>query len=263
MAKYLGIWTRDMSKENIKSLYNAGFNSLFMDFEPFWKEVENNTSLPTFEMKKTKALQNYISAYKEYRKMGYEKFIMGIGSCGMTEQNSWWKLFSESLPNDDFIMYAGEFIETFYERQPTDSLVFNDNKPWTKDDVVNKLLKYRKSIDNRFKFDACKRNYDYLNEKFPNEVSVSSYLFQSSKWHKNFPFIWIMGQPSWHLWNTWWYSYLNRKAKKYEIDIVFLYQGNKPEWTSDGWEMYILTKLKISNWIEKIRRKWFIYIFKN
>lgn len=264
MAKTLGIWTRDMSLDNVKYLRESGFNALFMLLDPFWKQVENDLTLPTFEEKKAKAIDNYYIAYLTFKNLGYKKFILGVGGWGMNESDSWWRLASKKFHNHtDVILYAGEFIESFYEGQPEYSLVWNDNNPWTKDDVVNKLLLPRKQTDNRFMFDACKRNYDYLNSKFPNEVSVSSYLFQSSKWHSKFPFVWIMGQPSYHLFNTWWYSILNWKCKKNKIEDVYLYQGNKPEWTADGWEMYILTKLGIANWIEKMRRKWFIYIFED
>jgi hypothetical protein len=245
-------------------LYESGFNTLFMLLEPFWQKVENDPLISTFEEKRKKAVDDYYIAYLEFKKIGYTKFILGIGGWGMNEPDAWWKLASEKFRgHTDIVLYNGEFIESFYERQPPDSLIWNDNNPWTKDDVVNKLLIPRKQYDNRFLFDTCKRNYDYLNSKFPNEVSVSSYLFQSSKWHIGFPFVWIMGQPSYHLFNTWWYSILNLKCKKNKIEDVYLYQGNKPEWTWDGWEAKILDIIGIENWIEKMRRKWFIYIFKD
>lgn len=262
MVKYKGIWTNDLSEKNIKSLYNDGFNTIVLHLGYFWKQVENNEYFPSYEDKKRKMLQLYFDTYWKCKEIGFQKFFID-GGWGMNEEDAHWKIISQRLKDEpNIIMYAGEMIENFYEQQYLTEENTPSGKPWTREDVVNNVLLPRVHFDGRFMHDTTKRNFDFLNGEFPNKVSVSSYLFQSSKFHKNYPFVWVMGQVSWHIWNSWWYSILNYKIKKNNIDTVLLYQGNIPGWSSDGWESKILDILHLRNWIEKMRRKWFLYIFK-
>ena len=117
MARYLGFWNNDLSKENVRNLYIKGFNSIFMGFGYYWNQVKDDATLD-FPSKQTHAIQNLVSDYQEFKKMGYKKFIID-GGWGMNEPDAIWKRISDALNGEDIIMYAGEFPETFVEKHST------------------------------------------------------------------------------------------------------------------------------------------------
>lgn len=257
-VKVLGVLVRDCSKENLKRLFNKGYNGITLDTMYFWDEVKK---FPEYKDKTEKELiPFYFEMQDKYVDLIFEYYLycIGIGfdeinistNVGLypIDENKWWVKIVRKFQG---------YKKVWFDNDETYNLV--ESGQLSEENLV-KLNMYKKST-----YEACdmvgtfsmqtrlKKNYEEMKNKFYDKYkfdikdfnyNFSSYLFQCGSWYKKMYFAWITADFTfWHFYYSFCYWLHVIYLKKNEIDRVWIYQGNLVENKGEGRENYILDKL--------------------
>ncbi|MDD4292005.1 MAG: hypothetical protein PHX51_07220 [Clostridia bacterium] len=234
-----GIWTKDVSEDNLRALYKEGFRSVHFNLEHFYK----GDSIYFTEM---------VQRYEFAKRLGYKQFLIGA-DWGLFEEVSTWKriinLFGDKA---DVVLYSGEPY-------------LNLAKCCSMTDVeIDSLIRLRKTYSDKYVFDEVFRNYEKLTQIVDSSrCAFSEYPFQEEHWHSKVPFVWIYGNSNWHTWLNWItntvdYEYLKQEADKFGIKDFWLYQGD-----SDNFFIKIQEFFGVRERAEKEKRKDYLKVFYN
>ena len=248
--KHLGIWTKDLSKGNIFSLANQGFNSLFLQIGYFYK----NTYSDNAKRQETTVALMY-DTYLLMKKLEFKYFLIDCGwGLGKIDDNYFYeKIIGKFKDCEDVDFYLGEPIESFVE-----------TGQYSFDQVSELIIKPRLELMPRknLVMDATTRNFIKLFIYAPGKVGISSYYNQHGLWSYPLFHVWIYGQLK--IGGSLCYKKLSSIADSLNIEKRFLYQGDPDNWNWKDISSYLNTILKwlhLEKWFEGWQRKRFIKRF--
>lgn len=248
--KYLGIWTKDLSKGNILSLVDQGFNSLFLQVGFFY-----DNTLPNYVNRQDATVALMYDAYSFAKKLGYKYFLIDCGwGLGELDGNYFYeKIIAKFKDCEDVDFYLGEPIESFVE-----------TGKYSFEQVCEKIIQPRFKLMPRENLimDATTRNYIKLYNYAPGKVGISSYYNQHQYWSHSSSHVWIYGQLK--IGGSLCYKKLSSVANSMNIEKRFLYQDDPDTWSwkdLSSWLNTVLKWLHLGNWFESLQRKRFIKYF--
>jgi len=243
----LGIWHKP-EEVTLSQLRKEGFNAVFITTK--WNEFD---TMKTY-------LNRLWEMYIEAKRLGFIYFLIDYGQgVGAAEvpANYNYQLVYQAFKNEDVIFYSGEPYENYVERMKI-----------KEEDMRKSLYEKIQTCNQRFLTDSTVRNHEKIlriqNAYSKIRIAISSYWRQERYW-RDTNFVWISGQLGYHNLSSWRYKHLAKCAKETENEIIFLYQANPSDWTSDGWENklfeFVFNKKSRLN-LEAYRRKKFIEAFR-
>lgn len=248
--RYLGVWTKDLSRGNILSLVDQGFNSLFLQIGYFY----DNTYPNNVKRQETTVALMY-DTYSFAKKLGFKYFLIDCGwGLGELDGNYFYeKIIAKFKDCQDVDFYLGEPIESFVE-----------TKQFTFEQVCEKIIMPRMDLM-KFKnliMDATTRNYKKLFDYMPGKVGISSYYNQHRLWTGSSSHVWVYGQLK--IGGSLCYKKLSKIADSLNIEKRFLYQDDPDTWSwkdLSSWLNTILKWLHLRKWFEGWQRERFIKYF--
>lgn len=213
MKKILGVWCGE--DVGFAQLRAEGFNGIFI-----------RTTWTLGDTMKT-YLDRLVKLYNGAKELGFEFFLVDYGQgMGKLNDNYNYKIVADYFKDKKGVcFYIGEPYEEYIEKQNLD---VNDVL-----DAIEAKIEY---VDGNVFVDSTKRNSKFMWEWFKAMVdytAISSYWRQQTHWHLTNA-AWITGCLGYHNFSSWCYKSLGKKAK--DKPVVFLYQFNPSDWSSDGWE---------------------------
>lgn len=247
--KNLGIWTLDLSNENVEHLRKLGFNALVFQMGWFYDRTQGD-----FKQRRKDAIVLMYLHYKYAKSLGFQYFLIDVGwSLGLNEDDYFYRdIIKKFRDNEDCVFYFGEPIEGFIETGLYD---------W---DLVYKNIQDRYALirnDNDFVMDATIRNYNKLADwtGMYNNISISSYFGQHKHWKRCFPMVWIYGQLKFD--GSLRFKMLANKADELGINTRLLYQGDPDKFdikTPYTWLNWLIKVIGLKNSFLKWQQERFI-----
>ena len=249
--KYLGIWTKDLSRMNIFSLVDQGFNSLFLQIGYFYEN-----SYPKSEKRQDVTVTLMYDAYLFAKKLGVKYFLIDCGwGLGKIDDNYFYEKIIEKFKDcEDVDFYLGEPIESFVEPGQ-----------YSYEQVHGLIIEPRLELMPRKNLimDATTRNFIKLLYNYvAGKVAISSYYNQHKIWSHTLSHVWIYGQLK--IGGSLCYKKLAGIADSLNIEKRFLYQDDPDNWNWKDISSYLNTILRwlhLGEWFENWQRKRFIKRF--
>ena len=244
MKKILGIWGK-YDEASLSQLRSEGFNGIFIRTD--W--VFLGDTMKTY-------LNRLIKIYEDAKRLGFEFFLIDYSQgMGKLNDNYNYKIVADYFKKfPDVCFYIGEPYEEFVERQKFNAY-----------DVRHALNDKEAYVDGNILIDSTIRNSRWLYLWFggsAKHTAISSYWRQQTEWHLTNS-VWITGQLGYHNPSSWRYKSLSKKSK--DKSVIFFYQFNPSNWSSDGWENKLFDSIfgkKLRLKLEMWRRRLFIKYFK-
>ncbi len=243
--KTLGIWTLDLSDNNLVVLSKDGFNGLFLPIGYFYNGNQDETVNQMFKK------------YLKARELGFKYFLIDCGwGLGEFDNNYFYKKIIDKFREcEDVDFYLGEPIESWLE-----------TKTLTWEQIYKNEINERYGLTKRGNLimDATLRNYHSLADwtGLYKNITISSYYNQHKEWRNYFPHVWIYGQLK--IGGSLRYKKLSKIADSLNIEKRFLYQGDLNKWNWKEpftWLNAILNLIGLQKWFENNQRKRFIKSF--